>query len=354
MRAELKTLKVAAACRLNPRCAAFAGLAALSLSVPVVHASCVLEEIADFQVELVDNSPVIDGKVNGKPIRILLETGSAISYITGPAARQLGLPVRAYRNRTIYGVGGNEQIETALVREMALGPLILKDYTANVLGSGITDANGTTVFQLGADVLSRFTTEWDLAHGKLRLLHPRDCKLEQLAYWPPSYFQVNLEPVAIHNPSLLFDVRLNGKPAKARLVSGSAFSAIMPFAAREAGVEPGGANAEPAADIRGLTDKPIPSWAGRFESFEVGGEKIVNAQLRIAEVFPVGKEEHTGSSITRTVRDSVGLKLGADFLQAHHLIIVPDQGAALFTFNGGPVFQTKPRQDAAPAASTPD
>jgi aspartyl protease len=62
--------------------------------VPVVHATCRLEQFSEFHVELVGNAPVIPGQVNGQPIRILLETGSFVSYITDTAAHQLGLPIR--------------------------------------------------------------------------------------------------------------------------------------------------------------------------------------------------------------------------------------------------------------------
>jgi hypothetical protein len=45
---------------------------------------------AEFHVERVGNVPVVDGQVNGQPIRIPLETGSTVSYITDAAAHRLG------------------------------------------------------------------------------------------------------------------------------------------------------------------------------------------------------------------------------------------------------------------------
>jgi hypothetical protein len=325
----------------------FAGLVILSLayleSIPVAHASCRLAEIAEFHVDLVGNSPIIDGQINGHPIRILLETGSPVSFITHTAARQLDLPIRSYKNQTIIGVGGNESLEIAVVKELKIGDLELKNHTTNVVGTEIHDANGVATFQLGADVLSHFVTEWDLAHGIVRLLHPQDCSLEQLAYWSSGYFQVELDPSSLAYPSVVLKVKINGKSTKAKLVSASAISHIAPEAARDAGVEPGGPNAEPAREITGLTANPIPTWIGRFDTFEVGSETIKNARLRIGALFPIGKNGGPGSGsalhLSRPVREPTDISLGADFLLAHHLIIVPEKQVALFTHNGGAVFQ---------------
>jgi hypothetical protein len=243
----------------------------------------------------------------------------------------------------IVGVDGNETLETAVVKEFKIGELVLKDYTANVVGTEIHDGNGVATFQLGADVLAHFTTEWDLAHGVVRLLRQQDCKLEQLAYWSSSYFQMNLEPLSLGNPSLVLKVKINGKSTKAQLVSGSAISRITPLAAREAGVELGGSNAEPAGDITGLTGNPIPTWIGRFDTFEVGSETIKNSRLRIGALFPTGKNGGPGSGslslLPRLVRGPADISLGADFFQANHLIIVPERQVALFTYNGGAIFQ---------------
>jgi Aspartyl protease len=322
-----------------------ASLVILSLAsvayIPVVHAACRLDQIAEFNIEWVGNSPVVDGHVNGQPIRILLETGSTISFITNKAAHQLNLPIREYRNREIVGVGGDERVETAVVKELQIGGLVIKDYTVEVVATDIHDAGGVAVFQVGADFLSHFTTELDLAHGVVRLLHPQDCKLEQLAYWTPSYFRIDVAPFSPDTPSLVLHIKLNGKSMNAALVSGDAISFVRPQSARNAGVEPGGLRTEPLGDIMGLRAQPIPTWIGRFDSLEVGGETIMNARLRIGDVFPNfigGFGPH----------NQVDMKLGSDFLKANRLIIVPGKDVILFTFNGGAVFQRERVDEADP------
>jgi hypothetical protein len=135
-------------------------------------------------------------------------------------------------------------------------------------------------------------------------------------------------------------------------VSGSAFSFVRPEAAREAGVESDGPNAPPAGDITGLAAKPIPSWIARFDTFEIGGETVKNASLRVGELFPDGTAGTPSSTIYVTpVRDRIDMSLGADFLQANHLIIVLEKQAALFTYNGGTIFQPERADNFAPGVT---
>lgn len=316
----------------------FAAMVILSLSMPVVHASCRLEEASEFHVDLVDGSPIIDGEINGQPIRILLETGAHVGYISRTGARQLNLHVGTVLERGQLGSNGyKSKIEITELKEFKLGTIVLKNYTTKVASDVIHDAHAAVIYQLGADVLTQFTTEWDLAHGVVRFLHPQGCQLEQLAYWSPGYFKVNLEPVTSLHWRLELEIKINDKPMKAELVSGSANSYISPEGAREAGVDPGGPDAKPARDITGLSAKPIPTWIGRFDTIEVGGETIRNARLLIAELSPT-QLEWSGALIPHG-ESTAKIYLGADFLRANHVIIVPEKQAALFTYVGGAVFQ---------------
>jgi hypothetical protein len=321
----------------------FAGIAILSLaslaSMPIARASCRLVEVSEFHVAMVGNSPIIDGEINGQPIRIVLDTGSDISHLTRTAARQLNLPLRSGNDHGMIGPEGYSSVVSTVIKEFKIDKMVLKNFTAHVAGKAIYDGNGVASFELGVDVLWQFTTEWDLARGVVRLFHPQDCQLEQLAYWTPSYFRIDLQPQSLLNPSIEFEVHINGKSTKAELDSGDARSHIRPVAARAVGVDPGGPDAKPAADITGLAPTPIPTWIGRFSTFEVGGETIKDARLLIGELSLTAETEYSGTPIPMRVAAPV-VHLGADFLRANHLIIAPEKHVALFTYNGGAVFQT--------------
>jgi hypothetical protein len=41
----------------------------------------------------------------------------------------------------------------------------------------------TVALVLGDEFFANFSTEFDLEHGVIRLLRPKGCKADQLAYW---------------------------------------------------------------------------------------------------------------------------------------------------------------------------
>lgn len=85
-----------------------------------VRAACKIEQVAEFHVERVAGSPMIDGQVNGQPIRMLLETGSPLSYLTFTAAKQFKLPLYHHTHFPSGGYG-YEGIDTVNVNELRIG-----------------------------------------------------------------------------------------------------------------------------------------------------------------------------------------------------------------------------------------
>jgi gag-polyprotein putative aspartyl protease len=310
-------------------------LHALGLTVFVLgaisqaQAACKLEQVAEFHVERVAGAPIIDGQINGHPIRILLETGTTSSSITQTAAHQMGLPLRWARNETIEGVDG-QRMQFADIKELRIGQFLLEDSTINVIRGEIHDGNGVANSKLGAAFFARYTTEFDLSRGVVRLLRPKDCKLEQLVYWSPTYLQVDLQHFSTVWPLFKIGISVNGKPQQAALMSGSATSYITPYAAREAGVEPTSPGVEPAEPYVRAGETPIPTWIGRFDTVEFGAETIKNARLHIGYAFPPW-----GVAWKSVPYEVI---FGSDFFQAHRIMIVPDQRVVLLTYNGGAVF----------------
>jgi hypothetical protein len=295
-------------------------------AISQAQAACKLEQLAEFHVERVAGAPIIDGQINGHPIRILLDTGTSSSSITQTAAHQMGVPLRWVKNS--YAFAG-QRMQFADIKELRIGQFLLEDSTITVIGEEIRDGNGVANFRLGAAFFARYTTEFDLARGVVRLLRPRDCKLDQLVYWSPTYFQVDLQRFSSVWPVFKIGIRVNGTRQQAALISGTATSYIAPYAAKEAGVEPTSPGVQPAEPYVQAGETPMPTWIGRFDTVELGAETIKNARLHIGYAFP-----QWGPKTPLTY----GVILGSDFFQAHRIMIVPDQQVVLVTFNGGAVF----------------
>ena len=298
-------------------------------------ADCQILQIAELPVETTDNRVVIHGEINGQKVAALVDTGSAMSFLWRPAARKLGLHLVDDSRVHMYGIGGETLVQATVVRELKLDKLTASNVRLAVAGDLAADFD----MILGADILSRFTVEFDLAHGAVRLFQPRQCRPEQLAYWAKAYSFADLIASPADSTRVQTTVLLNGKPVRAILDSGTAVSTVSSAAAEMAGVPPDGGTTASGQRIGGIGRKSLQSWTGTFASFSIGDETIRNAQLRIAELNQNSQVERTGSRIQATREIVPTMLIGADFLRSHRLVVAGADRKLVFTYIGGPVFQ---------------
>lgn len=290
----------------------------------------------------------MDGRVNDQPVRILLDTGSYDSFIAGGTARRLNLRLRDSGSST-RGVNGMVREQVAVVDHLEVGNFRAGDLDLHVAGSklGVDDDDFGLV--LGADFFRHFTTEFDLAHAVVRLLKPKECKPEQLVYWDRSYFQMDLRRLGSTDAFLMTPVTVNGVRLRAQLDTGSDFSFITTIAAHQAGVNTTDPGVQPGSTVSGIARSPLPTWIGRFDSVTIGEETARNARLRIGDLFGANREQSTGTHIAVADNDTPDIILGDDFFRAHRVVVIPDDHTAVFTYNGGPVFQVaRPEVDGNP------
>ncbi|MGA0846633.1 MAG: retropepsin-like aspartic protease, partial [Luteolibacter sp.] len=79
-----------------------------------------------FPFRFENNSIFIDGKVNGKPARVLIDTGAGTSLLHTAYATDAGLEV-GEMTETIYGVGGEAPAGWTPVPPLQLGEAIFKE-----------------------------------------------------------------------------------------------------------------------------------------------------------------------------------------------------------------------------------
>jgi predicted aspartyl protease len=319
-----------------------------------VHAAsaCKIAQIAELRVNRVANRPMLDGEVNGQPVKILLDTGAQRSFMSGGAARRLNLPLRVDSNSQFYGVGGAVQEKNAVVEQLKISGFSADGMRLRVLDSKMGERADEAAIVLGADFFWHFTTEYDLAHGAIRLLRPEGCQAEQLVYWDKSYFLATLDRMTGDDPHIQSYVRINGRRTSAWLDTGASISYISQLAAADAGVTPSDSSA-PTGQTFGMAYKMVPTWSARFDSFSIGNETIRNAKLRIGDLWGDDRQDKLGSHMTHAVEDLPDMILGDDFFQAHRMVALPREHLLLFTYNGGPVFQVLRPNEAAEAAPAP-
>jgi predicted aspartyl protease len=316
------------------------------LGAGIAHSACKIAQLTELHVDRVGNVPFVDGQINGQPVRILLDTGSSDSFMSGGAARRLKLSLRD-SNGTYRGVNGETRMQFAVVDHLKIGSFSADDLLFHVTGPRMGEKPDDIGFVLGANFFWHFATEFDLGHGVIRLLQPTDCKPEQLVYWDQSYFLANTELTTSDDPWIITHVTVNGTRLRAILDSGSPTSFITLIAARQAGVTTDSPGIVPSNPIGGWAGQPLPTWIARFDSFSIGNETIRNARIRMGDLFGADRDARLGSHVAQSSGRMPDLLLGEDFLQSHRVVVLPHEHAALFTYNGGTVFQlVRPNENA--------
>lgn len=275
-------------------------------------AACQLLQVADSRVASPTQTPLIDGKINGKPIRIAINSGNNASFLVGAEARQLGLPMRQHSDSKAISSQGLVNVLSAKVQQLQIGSLSVNNFMMRVVDTR-SDTSGIAVM-LGTDFISAYDTEFDLGKGTIRLFRNRDCKTEQLAYWSNGYFLTKLEGPSGSEQHIVVPVELNGRSLKAWLLTGLQNSTVSRSVAERLGIKLG-TDAAPKL-MSGV-------WQAQFDRLAIGNETIHNPILRVAD-FAAPEPD---------------LYLGVDFLLAHRVMIAATAHQMLFTYNGGSIFR---------------
>ncbi len=299
------------------------------------HNQCVLEKVSELPLEGERFRPVITAKIDGRPARLAVDTGSYLTIIFPPGVAKLGLTQHVVTDMKVYGVGGASAAATVNVDRLELGGFGGKNINLLVAG-GMKDWD--TDGLIGAGFLLQMDVEFDLANKRLRFFKSKGCQGDQVVYWNAPYAVTPLIPV--QGKGLEVQVLVNGHPVRAEIDSGSPTSILTPEAARRAGVAVSSASVKRTGTIGGLGRERVETYVGHFDTFAFGDEVIHNANLSIADMFKADTEEVIGSHVPHPAVDTAQMLLGADFLQAHRVYVAESQHRIYVSYVGGPVFAT--------------
>jgi predicted aspartyl protease len=318
-------------------------------------AACQLQMVAQFPLVMEGNTALVDARINGRPARFLVDTGSGVTLIGRPAAAALGLEAFA-TDMTMYGVGGSDRASQTTIREFKLGDATVHNFTMIVSGPGLKSSRYVGI--IGEDFLSQTDVELDFAQGVMRLITPKDCAGDQVVYWRKPYSEAAIAP-SNSGGKLETYVSLNGQRALAEIDTGAYTSVVTTGVAERVGIPLQGEGVKPAGVSGGIGKGFVQTSEAVFPIFAIGDETIKNAKLRVADLFVHDKEVKLGSHVSEQVVEMPSMLLGADFIRAHRIYIAKSQGKLYFSYNGGPIFQVvrpqpdEPQAAPAPAASAP-
>jgi clan AA aspartic protease (TIGR02281 family) len=317
-------------------------LAAAAMAAPACaeEAHCQLQSLGEMAVTVQKNGEITtSGEVDGKPVRLIVDTGAFGTLLFENEARSLGLFLRETGAKA-YGVGGESDVYRASVKEFRLGDLVERNVDLVVSGRSLEGAQGL----VGAKFLLQADVEFDLPHGKIRFFKPKGCDGDQVVYWGEAYAQAPLLETTADE--ILTEVTVNDKRLVAKLDTGSAVSFLTPEAATAASLPLKVTSATGDNQVTGLGPHRVAQYADVFPTFSFGDETIRNATLRVADLFGRDKEKQINDLIATPVANEPRMLLGADFFRAHRVFVVREQHKIYVSYQGGPVFQPPPSAQA--------
>lgn len=307
----------------------WAGMLAAMLLAQLANAACQVVQAAELPVTMDGLRPMLHVRMEGTDQRLLLDTGAFYSTMSSATAAALKIKERSANGLVVGGVGGTFEAKAGYVRSLAFGKVRMTN-VGFVIGGSETGVAGL----LGQDVLHGFDSEYDFAHGMARLLQPKDCAGQSLAYWAKDgYAMIPVEGTTQLNPHVIGTVRVNNIKLRAMLDTGASTSMLSLAAAARLGVRPGGGDVREAGYARGVGSGTIKTWTGPFASFAIGQEEIRHIRLRFGD-FDM---------------ERVDMVIGADFFLSHRVLIATSQNKVYLTYNGGPVFALADDAGAMPA-----
>lgn len=294
--------------------------AALALPAGAAASQATCKYLEAARVKLDYTGPGLEitmpGTINGKPARMLVDTGSGKTYLTQTAVRRHKLQLRQTGER-VFGIGGASRVYATRVKDFSAGPA--RSTAATMLVPGDTAMTPSFDAIVGAPYLLQTDLELSLATKEARFFRPVDCGNNWLAYWDRN---ASVIPFALNgdtgNP--IFHVYLNGHKLEAMIDSGAFATTVDANAARRAGIDVDAPGAVRRGNSGGVGSREVPRWSVKAESLAIGDETIRHPELNV-----IG----TGGRL------SVDVLLGADFLRSHRVLFAMSQRKLYISYTGG-------------------
>ena len=308
--------------------------AALLSCAAAAQAHCKIQ-VMELPVRMEGSRAIAVLGINGTQIPMVVDSGAFFSVLTRASAEQLGLRLEHLPDGfRVEGLAGNMvSPRKTTVKSVQLQDAAIPRVEFLVGGN---DSGLGAMGLIGRNILGVLDTEYDLAHGMIRLIKPGDeCGKSNMAYWagdtPVSEVELLSSPSEAR-PAIRANVQLNGHEVIAMFDTG-ATTLVSLDAAHKAGLKD--ANLRDNSVVYGVGEGRAKWWTGDFDRVALGGETVIHNRLGVSDF---------------DARD-FDMLMGIDFFLSHRVYVSLDRSRMFFTYNGGPVFARNVEAPADPASA---
>lgn len=223
--------------------------------------------------------------LDGKPARMMLDSGANGLSISTEAALRLGLRQRGDMRASTTGLGGTVYRRVFEADTVAIGaqtrphPTLLVETTdAQSAGRGFDGI-------LGMEVFDRNDVEIDFPARTLSLYRARFCP-QGRPPWQGGFLSFPRAGAGQHRTGNhpMIEVRLDGRPAHALVDTGATITVVDQSFAVAAGAPAEPPDGAPRGTTGTMSEATLPMWLHRFGALEIGPVRIVQPELWITDL----------------------------------------------------------------------
>jgi predicted aspartyl protease len=192
-------------------------------------ADCSIERRASLPVTMLGFMPTVAATIDGKPVRLGVDTGAQGTVLTPDAVERLGLPRDSQHFTTAIGRTGRILVSNAILGEFDFAGEVQRGKSVAVIALGQPlAAPGQPMMDgiVGAELLSRFDLDLDLPHRRLTLYRIENCSKVTPRWRQADYRALSFTLPRSGRPVL--PVQLDGRDVTAIFDSGASASLLSP------------------------------------------------------------------------------------------------------------------------------
>lgn len=266
--------------------------------------ACALVKVAELPVQFTRNLPMIEARVDGAKLRLMIDTGAEPNVLTEAAARRIGTQIDWNTPMLVTGSTGYQRMYTAKGKKLSAGDAVLDDQDFIVTPSSLTSSDAAPIDGVvGGAFLSKFDIDFDLPHARVVLYRGRACPAGS-PNWTES-FTTLVKPESWHPEQRrpLLDVTLDDHRFTALLDTGTEYTLVTAATTTAMKLTPNMLAADPTFTLTGATEEAEAVPIHRFKRLVIGNETIGNPRF----------------GVIRQSSGAMGGLIAADFMRQHRV-----------------------------------